>query len=147
MIEKNYPSEVLKLIHIPQVVYSIGSKKQGKHTGKNTMKPTYVKLLECLSQAFPEAIIEIEDESEWHTGHVDADYYRVRVLDARFNRLHRIARHWLIYNAVYNWKSDQVYALNIIPITLKEAVQAKDDPLTAARLDVEYVTNVFYVDY
>jgi stress-induced morphogen len=110
------------------------------------MKPTYDTLLEYLSQAFPEAMIEIEDESEWHTGHVDTDHYRVRVLDTRFNRLHRIARHWLIYNAVSNWKSDQVYALNIIPMTLKEAAQAKDDPLTAARLDVEYVTNVFYVD-
>jgi stress-induced morphogen len=110
------------------------------------MKSTYDTLLECLSQAFPEAMIQIEDESEWHTGHVDTDHYRVRVLDARFNRLHRIARHWLIYNAVSNWKSDQVYALNIIPMTLKEATQAKDDPLTAARLDIEYVTNLFYVD-
>jgi stress-induced morphogen len=110
------------------------------------MKPTYDKLLECLSQVFPEAMIQIEGYSEWHTGHVDADHYRVRVLDARFNGLHRIARHWLIYNAVSNWKSDQVYALNIIPLTLKEAAQAKDDPLTAARFDIEYVTNVFYID-
>jgi stress-induced morphogen len=110
------------------------------------MKPTHDNLLECLSQAFPDAIIEIEDESEWHTGQVDADHYRVQVLDARFNRLHRIVRHCLIYNAVSNWKSDQVYALNIIPMTLKEAAQAKDDPLTAAQLDIEYVTNVFYVD-
>jgi hypothetical protein len=44
-----------------------------------------------------------------------------------------------------NWRSEQVYALNIIPMTLKEAAQAKNDPLTAARLDIEYVTNVFYV--
>jgi BolA protein len=91
-------------------------------------------------------MIQIEGDSEWHTGHVDADHYRVRVLDARFNGLHRIARHLLIYNAVSNWKSDQVYALNIIPLTLKEAAQAKDEPLTAARLDIEYVTNVFYID-
>ena len=110
------------------------------------MKPTHDTLLECLNQAFPDAMIQIEDESEWHTGQVDADHYRVRMLDARFNGLHRIARHWLIYNAVSNWKSDQVYALNIIPITLKEAAQAKGDPLTAARLDIKYVTNVFYVD-
>ena len=32
-------------------------------------------------------------------------------------------------------------------MTLEEASQAKDDPLTAARLDIEYVTNVFYVDH
>jgi stress-induced morphogen len=124
----------------------IGPKKREKHAGKITMKTTYDTLLECLSLAFPEAIVEIEDESEWHTGHVDADHYRVRVLDARFNRLHRIARHWLIYNVVLNWKSDQVYALNIIPMTLEEAAQAKNDPLTAARFYIEYVTNVFYVD-
>jgi stress-induced morphogen len=110
------------------------------------MKPRYDTLLACLSQAFPEAIIEIEDESEWHTGHVNADHYRVRVLDARFNRLHRIARHWLIYDAVSNWMSDRGYALNIIPMTLKEAAQAKVDPLTAARFDIEHVTNVFYVN-
>ena len=62
------------------------------------MKPTHDKLLGFLSQAFPQAMIQIEDESEWHTGHVDADHYRVQVLDARFNGLHRIARHWLIYD-------------------------------------------------
>ncbi|MBA6232747.1 MULTISPECIES: BolA/IbaG family iron-sulfur metabolism protein [unclassified Colwellia] len=111
------------------------------------MKPTRDSLLECLTQAFPEAIIEIEDESEWHTYHLDSDHYRVRVHDAKFNGLHRIARHWLIYNTVSNWKSDHVYALNIIPMTLKEAAQAKDNPLIAARLDIEYVTNVFYIDY
>jgi stress-induced morphogen len=124
----------------------IGPKKREKHAGKITMKTTYDTLLESLSLAFPEAMIEIEDEIECHNGYVNPDHYRVRVLDARFNRLHRIARHWLIYNAVSNWKSDQVYALNIIPMTLKEAAQAKDDPLTAARFDIEYVTNVFYID-
>jgi BolA protein len=110
------------------------------------MKPTHDTLLERFRQAFPEAVIQIEDESEWHTDHLDAGHYRVRVLDARFNGLHRIARHWLIYNVVSNWMSDQVYALNIIPMTLKEAAQSKDDPLLAARFDIEYVTNVFYVD-
>jgi stress-induced morphogen len=145
-IEKHYPSDVLNLIRIPPVVYSIGPKKRGKHAGKNTVKPTPDTLLECLSLAFPDAMIEIEDQSKWHNEHVDADHYRIRVLDARFNGLHRIVRHSLIYTAVSSWKSDQVYALNIIPMTLQEAAQAKDDPLTAARLEIEYVTNMFYVD-
>jgi BolA protein len=111
------------------------------------MKPTHDALLERFRQAFPEAMIQIEDESNWHTGHADADHYRVRVLDARFNGLHRIARHWLIYNAVSNWMSNQGYALNIIPMTQKEAAQVMDEQLAAARFDIEYVTNVFYVDF
>jgi hypothetical protein len=32
-------------------------------------------------------------------------------------------------------------------MTLKEAAQAKDNQLAAARFDIEYVTNVFYVDF
>jgi BolA protein len=132
---------VYRLLPIPDGL------KRGKHAGKNTMKSAHDALLERFRQAFPEAMIQIEEESKWHTGHADADHYQVRVLDARFNGLHRIARHSLIYNAVSNWTSDQVYALNIIPMTLQENAQAKGDQHAAARFDIEYVTNMFYVDF
>ncbi len=88
------------------------------------MKPTHDALLERFLQAFPEAVIEVEDESHLHVGHVGAaggaGHFRVRVIAARFNGLQRIARHRLVYNAVSDWMPDRVHALNIIAMTLEE---------------------------
>lgn len=92
------------------------------------MKPTNDALLERFRQAFPEAAIEVEDESHLHVGHAGAvggaGHFRVRVIDARFNGLQRIARHRLVYNAVSDWMPERVHALNIIAMTLEEAGHA-----------------------
>ncbi len=89
------------------------------------MKPTRDALLERFRQAFPEAAIQIEDESHLHVGHAGAaggaGHFRVRVIDARFNGLQRIARHRLVYDAVSDWMPARVHALNIIAMTLEEA--------------------------
>jgi BolA protein len=89
------------------------------------MKPTHDALFERFRQAFPEASIQVEDESHLHVGHVGAaggaGYFRVRVIDARFNELQRIARHRLVYAAVSDWMPELVHALNIIAMTLEEA--------------------------
>ena len=88
------------------------------------MKPTHDALLERFRQAFPEAAIQIEDESHLHVGHAgaagDAGHFRVRVIDARFNGLQRITRHRLVYDAVSDWMPARVHALNIIAMTLEE---------------------------
>ena len=99
---------------------------------KNAIKPTCDALLERFRQAFPEAVIQVEDESHLHVGHAGAaggaGHFRVRVIDDRFNGLQRIARHRLVYDAVSDWMPAQVHArvhaLNIIPMTLEEAGHA-----------------------
>jgi BolA protein len=92
---------------------------------KNSMKPTHEALLERFRQAFPGAVIQLDDESHLHVGHAGASggvgHFRVQVIDARFNELQRIARHRLVYNAVSDWMPERVHALNIIAMTLEEA--------------------------
>ncbi len=92
---------------------------------KNAMKPTRDALLERFQQAFSEAEIQVEDESHLHVGHAGAaggaGHFRVRVIDARFNGLQRIARHRLVYDAVSDWMPARVHALNIIAMTPEEA--------------------------
>jgi len=92
---------------------------------KNAMKPTRDALLERFRQAFSEAAIQVEDESHLHVGHAGAaggaGHFRVRVIDARFNGLQRIARHRLVYDAVSDWMPVRVHALNIIAMTPEEA--------------------------
>ena len=92
------------------------------------MKPTRDALVERYRQAFPEAAIQIEDESHLHIGHAGAaggaGHFRVLVIDARFKGLQRIARHRLVYDAVSDWMPARVHALNIIAMTLEEAGQS-----------------------
>ena len=92
---------------------------------KNAMKPTHDALLERFLQAFPEAAIQIVDESHLHVGHAGAaggaGHFRVQVIDARFKGLQRIAKHRLVYDAVSDWMPARVHALNIIAMTLEEA--------------------------
>lgn len=94
------------------------------------MKPTPDALLERFRQTFPEAAIEVEDESHLHVGHAGAGggagHYRVRVIDARFAGLQRIARHRLVYAAVSDWMPERVHALNIIAMTLEETARLAD---------------------
>jgi stress-induced morphogen len=74
---------------------------------KNAMKPTQNKLLKRFRQVFPEAEIEVEDESHLHVGHAGAEagagHFRVQVIDAKFNELPRIDRHQLLHNAWSDW--------------------------------------------
>ena len=94
------------------------------------MKPTPDALLERFRQTFPEAAIEVEDESHLHVGHAGAGggagHYRVRVIDARFAGLQRIARHRLVYAAVSDWMPERVHAVNIIAMTLEETARLAD---------------------
>jgi len=99
---------------------------------EKAMKPTHDALLERFRQGFPKAAIQIEDESHLHAGHAGASggagHFRVRVIDARFNGLQRIARHRLVYDVVSDWMPARVHALNIIAMTLEEAEGLADRP-------------------
>jgi BolA protein len=100
------------------------------------MKPTHDALLERFRQLFPNAAIQIVDESDLHVGHVGASggagHFRVRVIDAGFNGLQRISRHRLVYDAVSDWMPARVHALNIVAITLEEAAALVDHPAASA---------------
>jgi len=103
---------------------------------ENAMKPTHDALLERFRHLFPKAAIQIEDESHLHAGHAGASggagHFRVRVIDARFNGLQRIARHRLVYDAVSDWMPARVHALNIVAMTLEEAGALVDRPAESA---------------
>ena len=106
----------------------VGRHSEENMQEKNVLKPTRDALLERFRQAFPEASIQVEDESHLHTGHAGAiggaGHFRVQVIDAGFNGLQRIARHRLVYDAVSDWMLERVHALNIIVMTLEEAGHA-----------------------
>ena len=99
---------------------------------ENATKPTRDALLERFRLAFPKATVQVEDESHLHVGHAGAaggaGHFRVRVIDARFKGLQRIARHRLVYDAVSDWMPERVHALNIITMTLEEAGTLIDHP-------------------
>lgn len=117
------------------------------------MELTHDILRKHLRQAFLHAAIEVEPESKLHlhlhrshTGNQgETGRFLIRVIDARFDGLHRIARHWLIYDAISGWMLERVTALRIIPVTQEEVRQALNDPFAAVLLDIKYATNVFYV--
>ena len=117
------------------------------------MELTHDILRKHLRQAFLHAAIEVGPESKLHlhlhrshTGNQgETGRFLIRVIDARFDGLHRIARHWLIYDAISGWMLERVTALRIIPVTQEEVRQALNDPFAAVLLDIKYATNVFYV--
>ena len=104
------------------------------------MKPTHDALLERFRQVFPKAAIQIENESHLHAGHAGASggagHFRVRVIDARFNGLPRIARHRLVYDAVSDWMPARVHALTIVAMTLEEAAALVDHIAESAQVPI-----------
>ena len=104
---------------------------------ENAMRPTHDALLERFRQGFPKPAIQIEDERHLHAGHAGAaggaGHFRVRVIDARFNGLQRIARRRLVYDAVSDWMPARVHALNIIAITEEEAGALVGSPAESAQ--------------
>ena len=68
-----------------------------------------------LTEAFPDAEIEIEDLAG------DGDHYRARIVSTAFAGLSRVARHRLVYDAVADWMPHRVHALAVTAITPAEA--------------------------
>jgi BolA protein len=81
------------------------------------MRPAPDELRARLAAAFPEARLEVDDESHLHAGHEGAKggagHYRVRLVSPRFAGLARVARHRLVYDCVRDWMPDRVHALSI----------------------------------
>jgi BolA protein len=81
------------------------------------MRPALDELRARLAAAFPEALLELDDESHLHAGHEGAKggagHYRVRLVSPRFAGLARVARHRLVYDCIRDWMPDRVHALSI----------------------------------
>jgi BolA family transcriptional regulator, general stress-responsive regulator len=89
------------------------------------MKPSAAELRARLQAAFPEAGIDVSDDSHLHAGHAGAaggaGHYTVRIVDETFAGQRPVARHRLVYDAVADWIPHRVHALAIIAKTPAEA--------------------------
>lgn len=78
-----------------------------------------------IHQALDPAEVSLRDDSAKHAGHAGgaggAGHYAVRVVSERFAGKTRIARHRLVYDAVFDLVPHQVHALMIEALTPAEA--------------------------
>jgi BolA family transcriptional regulator, general stress-responsive regulator len=68
--------------------------------------------------------IEVEDDSQQHTGHAGAregGHFTVRITTPRFTGLSRVARHRLVYDALGPLGPQRVHALAIVARTPDES--------------------------
>lgn len=81
------------------------------------MKPSESELRTRLLRDFPDAAIEIVDDSHRHAGHAGsqggAGHFNVRIRSPRFAGLGTVARHRLVYDAVRDWMPHRIHALSI----------------------------------
>jgi BolA family transcriptional regulator, general stress-responsive regulator len=89
------------------------------------MRPTLDDLRARFEAAFPDAAIELADDSHLHAGHAGsaggAGHYTVRIVSPRFDGTSTVARHRLVYDAVRDWMPHRVHALVIVARTPAEA--------------------------
>ncbi len=94
------------------------------------MKPTLAELKLRLQENFPDAQIELADESHLHAGHAGAQggagHYRLVIASSRFVGLGTVARHRLVYDAVRDWMPHRVHALSIQAVTMGQQRQQPD---------------------
>ena len=89
------------------------------------MRPDVAELRARFAERFPEAAIEVGDDSHLHAGHAGAaggaGHFRVRLVSERFAGLGTVARHRLVYDAVHDWMPQRIHALVIDARTPAEA--------------------------
>jgi BolA protein len=89
------------------------------------MRPDVQALQARLASHFPDATIEVVDDSHRHAGHAGAaggaGHFNVRLVSTRFAGLGTVARHRLVYDAVQDWMPQRIHALAIEARTPAEA--------------------------
>ena len=82
-----------------------------------SIRPSLADLKLRFDLAFPEAKVDLVDESHLHAGHAGsqggAGHYRVTITSERFKGLKTLAKHRLVYDAVADWMPHRVHALTI----------------------------------
>ena len=80
-------------------------------------RPTLDELRARLLERFPDASVELQDDSHLHAGHAGASggagHYTVRIRSSVFAGARVLARHRLVYDAVRDWMPDRIHALVI----------------------------------
>ena len=81
------------------------------------MRPSPDALQQRLQQHFPDAHIQVRDDSHHHAGHAGsaggAGHFAVTLISSRFDGLSTVARHRLVYDAVADWMPHRIHALSI----------------------------------
>jgi BolA family transcriptional regulator, general stress-responsive regulator len=93
------------------------------------MKPTLDELRARLSARFPDAQIEISDDSAAHAGHAGAaggaGHYTAKIVSDKFAGLSRVVRHRLVYDSVQEWMPHRIHALVVHALTRDESGTSK----------------------
>ncbi|MGQ0529797.1 MAG: BolA family protein [Panacagrimonas sp.] len=75
------------------------------------------RIRQTLLAAFPDAHIELEDESHLHAGHAGArsgrGHYRLTIASAAFAGMAPVARHRAVYGALGDLMQTDIHALSI----------------------------------
>lgn len=81
-----------------------------------------------LKAHFPDAEIELIDDSHLHAVHAGArdgkGHFRLRIVSARFAGLRALQRHQLVYGALSELMRTDIHALNIVAVTPDELARA-----------------------
>ncbi|MFN9708787.1 MAG: BolA family protein, partial [Burkholderiales bacterium] len=80
------------------------------------MPPTAQDIHVALKKAFPDAEMDVQDDSHLHAGHPGARegrHFRVRIISTRFIALNRVSRHRLVYDALADDFKQGIHALAI----------------------------------
>jgi len=83
-------------------------------------------IIERLTTLFPNAIVNLRDDSAHHQGHVHnttgGGHYTLTIVSEHFAGLPSLARHRTIYEALNGLIPDKVHALKIIAMTEQESL-------------------------
>ncbi len=89
------------------------------------MRPTADEVRARMAERFPDAVIEVVDESHLHAGHAGASggagHFRVSIRSESFVGRLPLARHRLVYDSVLDWMPNRIHALTIDARTPSEA--------------------------
>lgn len=88
--------------------------------------PTAAEIEASLREALAPQSVAVGDDSHLHAGHAGAregGHFSVRIVSARFEGLGRVARHRLVYDALYRWMPRGIHALALTALTPAEAAR------------------------